>query len=231
LAQEGPGGWQKLVVCKVGDVGPTAGASRPCGQPLKSRRGGIPVTSPLRGHADWVEQRTNATRVELRLRQVVAETLGISADELTGPVSLVDDLAVDSLDLLELAIGIEEALNVSLPQRLIAAVRTYGDLAALVVDRVPYAAMRAEEPVLVRARITPPGSLLGRAIVRVLALTPYAIEMITEDARRAGPGTRVEIRVPGGSREPVVTSLRATFGDLAACGIAVDVNQDERWQA
>ena len=55
--------------------------------------------------------------------------------------------------------------------------------------------------------------------------------MITEDARRAGPGTRVEIRVPGGSREPVVTGLRATFGDLAACGIDVDVNQDERWHA
>ena len=122
-------------------------------------------------------------------------------------------------------------LGVSLPERVLAAVRTYGDLAALVVDRVPCPATMAEEPVLVRARITPPGSRLGRTIVRVLVLTPYAIEMISEDAHRTGRGTRVELSIPGGSREPVLARLRATFGDLAACGIDVDVSRDGRWHA
>ena len=201
----------------------------PLGSPSESRGGSAFVVSPLRDQAVRLERRTNAAQVELRLRHLVAETLGISADELAAPVSLVDDLAVDSLDLLELAIGIEEALDVSLPERLLAAVRTYGDLAALVVDRVPCPATMAEEPVLVRARITPPGSPLGRTIVRVLVLTPYAIELITEDAHRAGRGTRVELSIPGGSREPVLARLRATFGDLAACGIDVDVSRDGRW--
>jgi len=185
--------------------------------------------SPLRDQAVRLERRSNAAQVEFRLRHLVAETLGISADELAAPVSLVDDLAVDSLDLLELAIGIEEALDVSLPDRMLMAVRTYGDLAALVVDRVPYPATMAEEPVLVRARITPPGSPPGWTIVRVLVLTPYAIEIITQDAHRTGRGTRVELSIPDGSPAPVLTSLRATFGDLAACGIEVDVNQDARW--
>ncbi len=181
----------------------------PLGSPSESRGESAFVVSPLRDQAVRLERRTNAAQVELRLRHLVAETLGISADELAAPVSLVDDLAVDSLDLLELANGIEEALAVSLPERLLAAVRTYGDLAALVVDRVPCPATTAEEPVLVRARITPPGSRLGRTIVRVLVLSPYAI--------------------PGGSREPVLARLRATFGDLAACGIDVDVSRDGRW--
>ena len=201
----------------------------PLGSPSESRGGSAFVVSPLRDQAVRLERRTNAAQVELRLRHLVAETLGISADELAAPVSLVDDLAVDSLDLLELANGIEEALGVSLPERLLAAVRTYGDLAALVVDRVPCPVTMAEEPVLVRARITPPGSRLGRTIVRVLVLTPYAIEMISEDAHRTGRGTRVELSIPGGSREPVLARLRATFGDLAACGIDVDVSRDGRW--
>ena len=199
------------------------------GSPSESRGGSGSVARPLRGHAVPIDQRISAAQVEFRLRHLVAETVGVSADELAAPVSLVDDLAVDSLDLLELAIEIEEALEVSLPDRMLMAVRTYGDLAALVVPRVPCPATTAEEPVLVRARITRAGSPPGRTTVRVLALTPYAIEIITEDAQRTGRGTRLELSIPGGSPKPVLTSLRATFRDLAACGIEVDVNQDARW--
>src|SRR5262249_60461717 len=75
---------------------------------------------------------------ERRLRRVVAENLGTSDDEITASISLADDLAVDSLDLLELALQIEETFDVSLPQRLLAAVRTYGDLAALFLSRAQH---------------------------------------------------------------------------------------------
>jgi acyl carrier protein len=41
---------------------------------------------------------------ERRLRRVVAEMLGTSDGEIAASITLVDDLAVDSLDLLELAL-------------------------------------------------------------------------------------------------------------------------------
>src|SRR5262249_57907724 len=127
-----------------------------------------------------------------RLRRVVAESLGTSDGEITPSISLVDDLAVDSLDLLELALQIEGTFDVSLPARLLAAVRTYGDLAALVVDRVQYPVTVAAEPVLVRARITPASTETPQAAVRVLVLTPYAVQLITEAARRFGRGTPIQ---------------------------------------
>jgi len=39
-------------------------------------------------------------RVEPRLRRVVADNLGVALEDLTPEVSLTDDLAADSLDLL-----------------------------------------------------------------------------------------------------------------------------------
>jgi len=174
----------------------------------------------------------HAAELERWLRQFVAERLGLGIEELAPPVSLVDGLAVDSLDLVELALDIEEALDVSLPERLLVAVRTYGDLAALVIDLVDYPVSLAEEPVLVRARVVLPGAGLppGRDIVRVLVLTPYALETIAEDVRRTGQGARVEVRIPGDSRERRLMTVRAMFGGLAASGIEVDVGRDEEWR-
>ena len=43
--------------------------------------------------------------VEPRVRRVVAEQLGVNVEELTPEVSLTDDLAADSLDLLELTLA------------------------------------------------------------------------------------------------------------------------------
>ena len=68
-----------------------------------------------------------------RLRAVVAEVLGLEPKELCSAISLGDELAVDSLDLVEMAIAVEDALAVSLPEHLLASVRTYGDLEAVVV--------------------------------------------------------------------------------------------------
>jgi len=168
---------------------------------------------------------------ERRLRRVVAENLGTNDEEITASISLVDDLAVDSLDLLELALQIEETFDVSLPERLLAAVRTYGDLAALVLDRVQYPVTVAAEPMLVRARFTPAPTETRKSAVRILVLTSYAVQVITEDARRFGRGSRIELTVPASGREPVLAYLHDAFADLAASGIEVDVDRDERWDA
>ncbi|TMA38054.1 MAG: acyl carrier protein [Deltaproteobacteria bacterium] len=65
---------------------------------------------------------------EPRIRRLVADYLGVSADELTPEVSLTDDLAADSLDLVELALALEGEFGIEVPERMIDEVRTYGDL-------------------------------------------------------------------------------------------------------
>src|SRR5437867_5789511 len=49
---------------------------------------------------------------ESRLRGLVAETLGVSPEELSSEVSLADDLAADSLDIAELVVRLEGELGV-----------------------------------------------------------------------------------------------------------------------
>src|SRR5436309_15647473 len=65
---------------------------------------------------------------EPRIRRLVADYLGVSADELTPEVSLTDDLAADSLDLVDLALALEGEFGIEVPARAVDEVRTYGDL-------------------------------------------------------------------------------------------------------
>ena len=66
--------------------------------------------------------------VEPRVRRVVAEQLGVNAEDLAADISLTDDLAADSLDLVELAIALENEMGVTIPESTIDEVRTFGDL-------------------------------------------------------------------------------------------------------
>ena len=66
--------------------------------------------------------------VEPRVRRLVAEHLGVAEEELSPELSLVEDLAADSLDFAELAVAVEEELDLSIPDRVLDDVRTYGDL-------------------------------------------------------------------------------------------------------
>src|SRR5689334_20109880 len=70
--------------------------------------------------------------VEPRVRGLVADHLGVDGEELTADVSLIEDLAADSLDILELALAIESRFGIAVPETAIDTVRTYGDLVDLV---------------------------------------------------------------------------------------------------
>jgi hypothetical protein len=142
---------------------------------------------------------------------------------------LADDLTLHWLDLLELALAIEELLDVSLPDTLLEGVRTYGDLEALVVDHHRHPPGTADAPLLARLRVVPPDPVSG-TLTRVLVLTPYGIETIAADARRTGRGTRVHVDVPAATREPALASLRGTLSPLVASGISVRVDRDPQWR-
>ena len=55
------------------------------------------------------------TTVEEKIKNVIVEQLGVSADEVVPEASFVDDLGADSLDLVELIMVLEEAFGREIP--------------------------------------------------------------------------------------------------------------------
>ena len=53
--------------------------------------------------------------VEDQVRSIIAEQLGIKADEIKDDSSFVDDLGADSLDTVELVMALEEEFDCEIP--------------------------------------------------------------------------------------------------------------------
>lgn len=53
--------------------------------------------------------------VEEKIKNIVVEQLGVSADEVVPEASFVDDLGADSLDLVELVMVLEEEFGKEIP--------------------------------------------------------------------------------------------------------------------
>jgi len=169
------------------------------------------------------------TTVETRVFGLLADLLGVDVHQLSREVSLVDDLAADSLDLAEIAVAIEGALGVSLPQRILAGVRTCGELidSAAACTRQRFDAVDAlAHDMPVRARLTPAGVPRRWTVERVLVLTPYAVETLTADALRAGVGARIELAVGAGESAETLARVRKQFRLLEERGIQLEVGGD-----
>jgi len=50
-----------------------------------------------------------------KIREIIAEQLGVDADEITPETSFVDDLGADSLDTVELVMALEEEFGIEIP--------------------------------------------------------------------------------------------------------------------
>jgi len=161
--------------------------------------------------------------LEPSIRRVVAERLGVGMEALEPNVSLVDDLAADSLDLVEIGLALEAECDVVVDDRLLESVRTYRELVDAVAAARRLAVVTPPEPPFVRARVVvPPGH--GVTVERAGALDPYTIELLTEDARRAGPGARLELELTA----PTDEAGRRWLAGLAERGFDVSVRPGPR---
>jgi acyl carrier protein len=79
--------------------------------------------------------------LELRIRQVLTERLGIPPERITADSRLVEDLGVDSLDALELTATLEETFRVGLHDKELRLVETVSDVVLLVEARIESRAM------------------------------------------------------------------------------------------
>ncbi len=53
--------------------------------------------------------------LENKVKQIIAEKLGVSEDKVSPQASFVDDLGADSLDQVELIMAFEDAFDVEIP--------------------------------------------------------------------------------------------------------------------
>ena len=61
------------------------------------------------------------------LAEIVEEVAGVSQDEVTAEKSFVDDLDIDSLSMVEIAVQAEDKFGVKIPDDELANLKTVGD--------------------------------------------------------------------------------------------------------
>ena len=59
-----------------------------------------------------------------RIKQIIVEQLGVDGAEVNASASFVDDLGADSLDVVELVMGFEEAFDIEIPDEDAEKIRT-----------------------------------------------------------------------------------------------------------
>ena len=68
-----------------------------------------------------------ATNVEAKVKNIIAEQLGVSEEEIKGTSSFIEDLGADSLDIVELVMAMEEEFEVEIPDEEAENIKTVGD--------------------------------------------------------------------------------------------------------
>ena len=63
-----------------------------------------------------------------QVRDIIVETLGCDAEQVTMDASLADDLGADSLASVELVLALEEAANIKIDDADVANLKTVGDI-------------------------------------------------------------------------------------------------------
>ena len=74
--------------------------------------------------------------LELKVRNIVAEQLGVDLAEVTPDARILDDLGADSLDVVEMVMSIEEAFDIEVPDQDVEELRTVADVERYVTRAV-----------------------------------------------------------------------------------------------
>ncbi|MCY3713026.1 MAG: acyl carrier protein [Gemmatimonadetes bacterium] len=65
--------------------------------------------------------------MEDRVKEIIAEQLGVDGDQVTDNASFTDDLGADSLDTVELVMALEEEFDLEIPDEDAEKIVTVGD--------------------------------------------------------------------------------------------------------
>ena len=69
-----------------------------------------------------------AASVQARVKEIVCEQLGVSADEVTPEASFIEDLGADSLDIVELVMALQEEYEMEISDEDAEKIKTVQDV-------------------------------------------------------------------------------------------------------
>ena len=72
--------------------------------------------------------------VEQQVKAIVAEQLGVKAEQVVNDASFVDDLGADSLDTVELVMALEEEFGNEIPDEQAEKLQSVGDVIKYIED-------------------------------------------------------------------------------------------------
>ena len=70
-----------------------------------------------------------------KVRQIIADQLGVKKEEVTDSAKFVDDLGADSLDTVELVMALEEEFGIEIPDEDAEKLATVGDALRYIEDK------------------------------------------------------------------------------------------------
>ena len=71
-----------------------------------------------------------------KVKDIIANELGVEREKLTDGASFIDDLGADSLDIVELVMEFEKEFNIEIPDEDAETLRTVGDALAYLNGKV-----------------------------------------------------------------------------------------------
>ncbi|OEU59338.1 MAG: acyl carrier protein [Desulfuromonadales bacterium C00003094] len=72
--------------------------------------------------------------IEEKVKQIVAEQLGVEEDQVTGAAAFMDDLGADSLDTVELVMALEEEFDIEISDEDAEKIATVQDAISYITD-------------------------------------------------------------------------------------------------
>ncbi len=70
-----------------------------------------------------------------KMKEVMVDQLGVEADDIKESTSFKDDLGVDSLDIYQLVMALEEEYSIELPSEEMAEIATVGEMMQYLKDK------------------------------------------------------------------------------------------------
>jgi acyl carrier protein len=74
---------------------------------------------------------------EGRIKEIIAEQLGVDQDQVKPEAAFIEDLGADSLDTVELIMALEEEYQIEIPDEDAEKLRTVGDAISYLKEHLP----------------------------------------------------------------------------------------------
>lgn len=79
---------------------------------------------------------TDMAALETKVKDIIAEELGVEKEKLTPEASFMEDLGADSLDTVELVMAFEKEFDIDIPDEEAEKLRTVGDALKYLHERM-----------------------------------------------------------------------------------------------